>query len=83
MRPRAAAVPGFWHDNTQCHIGQYIAADQQQAGIGADTRHCPWCASLNEPLRKLCAPQAGVTVVQAHARCQPSAARSTRRLPLT
>ncbi|MFD1874238.1 hypothetical protein [Hymenobacter bucti] len=81
-RPRAAA-PGFWHDNTQCHVGQHIATDQQQAGMGTNTRHCPWCASLNEPLRNLCAPQVGVTVVQARARCRPSAAHSAWHLPLT
>lgn len=83
-RPRGPAAPGFWHDNTQCYVGQRIAVDQQRAGVGANTRHCPWCASLNEPLRHLCAPpRAGVALVQARARCKARVPGTTWQLPLT
>jgi hypothetical protein len=82
-RWRVIAAPGFWHDNTQCYVGQLISAGQQQAGIGTNTRHCPWCALLNEPLRNHCAPQAGVTIVLTRPRCRSGVVPAAHYLPFT
>ncbi len=81
--PSHPAAPGFWHDSTRCVVGQRIALTQRQVGVGANTTHCPWCALLNEPLRSMCTPHVGVTVVRAQSRCKASVTDATFNYPLT
>ena len=81
-RPHRSAAPDFWHDSTQCDIGQRILPAQRQVGVGAATRHCPWCSWLNKPLRNPCTPHVGMVVVRAQSRCK-AAIPSPTDPPLT